>query len=248
MIPLGAADTSQGGIGQRPVLEFSAAVRAGSTMTPSTLEEQQEFKAKGGSGCDPTHPGTILFALKRFLSGSQRQSFLPSAPGGGTENVGITQAVNDMLVQAPHGDFISLFPVWDKSQDASFRSLLVKGAVEVSATWSAAQKEELNVSVVARSEHVGPVVILCTSSLCGTTPKPRFSAAKSEKYSQVATPVPNVKVQCDANKLGDTDLRLSPVVSIKRLDGHSSGLFGLSFSAPAGHKCSLIPLSTQRSQ
>ena len=52
-----------------------------------------------------------------------------------------------MLVQAPGGDFIALFPVHDKTEDASFRTLLVKGAVEVSASWSAAAQAEHSVSL-----------------------------------------------------------------------------------------------------
>lgn len=94
-----------------------------------------------------------------LLQGSQRGSFLPKAPGGGTENVGIVQAVNDMLVQAPNGKYISLFPVWDRTQDASFDNLLVKGAVEVSASWSAAKQAATGITVLARKEHRGAVTI-----------------------------------------------------------------------------------------
>ena len=42
----------------------------------------------------------------------------PYAPGGGTENMGVTQAVNDMLVQAPGGRYIALFPVWPAAEPA----------------------------------------------------------------------------------------------------------------------------------
>ena len=208
--------TSQGGIGQRPVLEFSAAVRAGSTRRGAATSVASVAAAIGsgsGGGCDPTDPATIVHALKHFLGSAQRQSFMPSAPGGGTENVGITQAVNDMLVQAPDGEFIALFPVWDKSQNASFRSLLVKGAVEVSATWSALLKAEVGISFVTRAEHMGPVVVLCTPKLCGD-----------------ATPAPKVRAHCE----GASAAVVMKVVTL------SNGLFGLSFAAPPGKNCSLV--------
>ena len=213
--------TSQGGIGQRPVLEFSAAVRAGSTRAAPAASMISATAPAARGGCDPNQPATIVHALKHFLKSAQRQSFLPRAPGGGTENVGITQAVNDMLVQAPDGEFIALFPVWDKSQDASFRALLVKGAVEVSATWSAVWKREAMVSFLARPEHVGPVVVLCTPTLCspadgGTTP-----------------PKPKVKAQCDGT---------SEAVPMKVAPLSKAGLFGLSFAAPLGKNCSLVAI------
>ena len=61
-----------------------------------------------------------------------------------------------MLVQAPSGDFIALFPVHDKTEDASFRALLVKGAVEVSASWSAATQAEHSVSFPHRDWGPSP--------------------------------------------------------------------------------------------
>ena len=88
-------------------------------------------------------PG-ILDDFERFLKGSQRGSFLPTAPGGGMENVGIVQAVNDMLVQAPNGKYISLFPVWDRTQDASFEKLLVR-AIFLLPIFSQAKNHENNI-------------------------------------------------------------------------------------------------------
>jgi len=49
--------------------------------------------------------------------------------------VGVTQAVNDMLVQAPGGRYIALFPMWPRGEPASFASLRAKGGFLVSATW-----------------------------------------------------------------------------------------------------------------
>ena len=143
----------RGGIGKRPVLEYSAAVRAGApAQIPKGCVENCTVPKMASA------PG-IIADFESFLASSQRGSFLPAAPGGGTENVGIVQAVNDMLVQAPNGKFISLFPVWDRTQDASFENLLVKGAVEVSASWSAAKQEATGISILARKEHQGPVVL-----------------------------------------------------------------------------------------
>jgi hypothetical protein len=104
-------------------------------------------------------PKEIIEVLNGFLQQDQRASFIPKAPGGGTENIGIAVAVNDMLVQSPTREYIVLFPAWDKTQDASFSNLLVKGAVEVSAAWVASTATVTGVSIVARHEHVGPVVL-----------------------------------------------------------------------------------------
>jgi hypothetical protein len=144
---------AKGGIGKRPVLEYSAAVRAGApAQIPKGCIDNCTVPNMASA------PG-IIADFEQFLKGSQRGSCLPEAPGGGTENVGIVQAVNDMLVQAPNGRYISLFPVWDRTQDASFENLLVKGAVEVSASWSAAKQEATEISIRARKEHKGLVAL-----------------------------------------------------------------------------------------
>ena len=98
----------------RPVLVFSAAVRAGSDN-----EEHAYSRTEIADALE-------LFYKNRGPSGA------PTAPGGGTENVGVVAAVNDMLVQAP-GAYIELFPVW-VAKNASFANLLVKGGVLLSAS------------------------------------------------------------------------------------------------------------------
>lgn len=130
-------------------------------------------------------PGNeTLKVLTDFLRGNQRGSFIPRAPGGGTENLGMSVAINDMLVQAPTRDYIVLFPAWDRAQDASFNNLLVKGAVEVSAAWVAAARSIVNVSVVARPEHVGKVVLegvgATATAACadGTRPEVTFAMGR----------------------------------------------------------------------
>ena len=130
--------SNAGGIGTRPVLIFPAAIRAGG--------EQSSSSGGGSAGGRTTQE--ILAWFQNFLK-SQTRSFMPTARGGGTENVGAVVAVNDMLVQSYNGACIELFPVWDKSQDASFNALVVKGAVEVSASWLSASQAVSGVSVRA---------------------------------------------------------------------------------------------------
>jgi hypothetical protein len=45
--------------------------------------------------------------------------------------------VEEMLVSAPGGRYIELFPMWPRGSDAAFHNLRVKGAFLVSANWSA---------------------------------------------------------------------------------------------------------------
>ena len=100
----------------------------------------------------------------------QQPNFVPSVGSGGmTERLGVSLAVADMLVQAPTASYILLFPSWDLSQDASFRDILVKGAVEVSASWSAARQAVHAVSVVARKEHRGAVVLRAARGMAAGT-------------------------------------------------------------------------------
>ena len=70
----------------RPVLLFPAAVRAGTGQSP-----------------DAYTPDDILAGMEAYLNTVFNPSMLPTAPGGGVEVVGMSQAVNDMLVQAPNG-------------------------------------------------------------------------------------------------------------------------------------------------
>ena len=53
--------------------------------------------------------------------------------GGGVENVGVTRAVNEMLLSAPGGLYIELFPFFPPDEPASFTTLRSKGGWLVSA-------------------------------------------------------------------------------------------------------------------
>ena len=83
------------------------------------------------------------------------------ATGGGTENAGMAQALNDMFLAAPGGRYIHVFPAWPKSEPASFTTLRAKGGFLVSATWN-------NVTRQADGVVVTAAVTAATVSYCWT--------------------------------------------------------------------------------
>ena len=92
---------------------------------------------------------------------------MPLAPGGGTEQIGVSVAVTDMLLQAPSGRWIEMFPAWPKSQPASFSNLLAKGAFEVSATYTpnaSACARVSGVSVLSWVPDVFEKILLTTTA------------------------------------------------------------------------------------
>lgn len=62
------------------------------------------------------------------------------APGGGVENVGVSAAINAMLLGSVGGvgGYLQVFPFWPASESANFTRLLGKGGFEVSAAFDAA--------------------------------------------------------------------------------------------------------------
>ncbi len=60
--------------------------------------------------------------------------------GGNRMGMGMSRAIEEMLVSSPGGQYIELFPMWPRTANASFRNLRVKGAFRVSANWSATVK------------------------------------------------------------------------------------------------------------
>ena len=54
--------------------------------------------------------------------------------------MGMSRAIEEMLVSAPGSKYIELFPMWPRSSDASFHRLRVKGAFLVSANYSSAAR------------------------------------------------------------------------------------------------------------
>jgi hypothetical protein len=101
----------------------------------------------------------MVDALEDYVAayGANSTNFLAYAPGGGVENVGLSQAVVDMLVQRPSSNgTIHLFPAWPADEPAAFTTLRVKGALLVSAAWDPVQQAAVNVAVTATvtSPHV----------------------------------------------------------------------------------------------
>lgn len=82
-------------------------------------------------------PTDVLNGIETQMQQYFGPNLLLYAPGGGIENIGITRAINDMLVQSMGGieQPIQLFPFWPFDEPASFRNLLVKGGILVSATY-----------------------------------------------------------------------------------------------------------------
>jgi hypothetical protein len=104
-----------------PVEAFPAAVRAGRSVS---------------SGWQPHE---VLEGLEKMLVLRKccDSQMLPVASGGGVENVGVTRAVNEMLLVAPDGLYIEVFPFFPKDEPASFTTLRSKGGWLVSASQSA---------------------------------------------------------------------------------------------------------------
>lgn len=154
----------------RPVDLFAMAVRAGSGNT---------------SALSSWTPSDVITGFNGYLAHYQGPNLLPYAPGGGIENIGISIAVNDMLLQANRwptagvsgsgvglrgfakhaasssvddsGYVLTLFPFWPRDQPASFTSLLAKGGFLVSAVYDNA------------TQAVSPVAITAAHVLSGAT-------------------------------------------------------------------------------
>lgn len=104
----------------------------------------------------PFGPSTLLDAYESALRATMQPNFWPSMGGGGLEQVGATQAVNELLLQSYQG-FLLLFPGWPIGESASFTTLRAVGAFLVSASVDATGTVS-GVTVV--SEAGQPCVIL----------------------------------------------------------------------------------------
>ena len=104
----------------RPVEAFPAAVRA-------------------GHGVGGWQPKEVIAGLEQMLVELKccDNQMLPVAIGGGVENVGVARAVNEMLLVAPDGLFIEVFPFFPADEPAAFTTLRSKGGWLVSASQSA---------------------------------------------------------------------------------------------------------------
>lgn len=78
---------------------------------------------------------------------------LPFFAQGMLENIGVAQAVNDMLLTS-HGYGLRLFPIWAAlrpDESASFATLRGKGAFLVSAEYNGVTRQVGNVTVVSEA-------------------------------------------------------------------------------------------------
>ena len=111
------------------------------------------------------------------MAAYQGPNLLLYAPGGGVENTGMSQAVNDLLLQSTDGvgggggggqGHIALFPAWPEDEPAAFTSLRAKGAFLVSATWNHVSREveglEITAAVAAQCRVVQPWRRLASSA------------------------------------------------------------------------------------
>jgi len=123
---------------------FDAATRAGGSVSGlalaarsapefaySPLETLQGLLAQMAAPCPPCcpcGPGGRLFGANSLLYTS----------GGGVENIGVSRAVDEMLVTSLGGvgGNVSVFPFWPSTEPAAFATLLVKGGFAVSASYS----------------------------------------------------------------------------------------------------------------
>ena len=96
--------------------------------------------------------------VKGFIedaAGRIGKNLIKYAPGGGTENAGLALAVADMLLRAPGGEFIVLFPTWPVAEPASFTNLLAKGGWRVSAEWEVPAKAAAGVTITNAAKGSG---------------------------------------------------------------------------------------------
>ena len=110
-----------------PVQTFAAAVRAG--VSGSAADASSD-----SAGGPQFTAAAIVEGMNAHLSQHFGANLLTYTSGGGIENVGMSRAVNEMLV-ACEGGVVQLFPAWPASEPASFYSLRVKGGFLVTADW-----------------------------------------------------------------------------------------------------------------
>jgi hyaluronoglucosaminidase len=97
--------------------------------------------------------GASKLLLDRFESAlheTMMPNFWPSMSGGGTEQVGATLAINELLLQS-HEGFLVLYPAWGAGSAASFTTLRARGAFLVSAAIDATRTVAAGVRIVSEA-------------------------------------------------------------------------------------------------
>lgn len=91
----------------------------------------------------PFGPAILLDTFEAALKATMQPNFWPSMGGGGLEQVGATQAINELMLQSfepadkgspSDGTFLRFFPGWPIGETASFRSLRTQGGFLVDAS------------------------------------------------------------------------------------------------------------------
>eukprot|EP00040_Diaphanoeca_grandis_P025186 m.139259 g.139259 ORF g.139259 m.139259 type:complete len:1142 (-) comp30045_c0_seq6:246-3671(-) len=104
----------------------------------------------------PFGPTQLLENWENALNKTMQRNFWPSMGGGGIEQVGATQAVNELLLQSFEG-FLRIFPGWPLNESASFTTLRAVGAFLVSA---AVSNDGVVGTVTVLSEMGLPLMVL----------------------------------------------------------------------------------------
>ncbi len=148
----------------RGVDVFPMAVRTGihASLPPS-------LRQASGEATDTVAltAGEVLAGLGAYMDKFFGPNLINYAPGGGIENTGMLQAVNEMLLYAipnsprpgcapplPLAEYtLVLFPFWPEDEPASFTTLLAKGGHVVSATWDNATRAVAS-PVIVTAQHV----------------------------------------------------------------------------------------------
>jgi len=163
---------------------FTAAVFAGWGYDFSQYPGGSVVEISLGGGL-PAPP--YAFSPMEVLAGFQAQlesscgqggmcwggNLLNYAPGGGVENVGMTAAINAMLLGSVGGlkGYLQVFPFWPATEPANFTRLLGKGGFEVSASYSPTTKS-LGGGGVAAAYVSSPVTIFSKYTLAGASATP----------------------------------------------------------------------------
>jgi hypothetical protein len=144
----------------RAVQTFSAAVRAG--VSGSVRDASDVTKRAPSAPARQWAAIEVIEGMQSFLNNSWGPNLLAYTSGGGIENVGISRAVNEMLLSA-EGGVVQLFPAWPAGQLASFTTLRTKGGFLVTAAYgegstAASRRAQASLTVLS------PIAIQSTAS------------------------------------------------------------------------------------
>jgi hypothetical protein len=120
------------------VQTFAAAVRAGVSGAV------RDAVGESADAMPPPTPSVqwaakeVVEGMQAFLHSTWGPNLLAYTSGGGIENVGVSRAVNEMLLSADQG-VLQLFPAWPVAHPASFTTLRAKGGFLVSAGYGLAK-------------------------------------------------------------------------------------------------------------